>query len=326
MATANLKYQLATSAGYNAELSDAVFNRYTPNGLYGKSSYKDVVLTRPNVETDLELLHTNCLLTVNGFVHTTEYVGGKLFILNAAKSMLKSKQNHIGLLSFDDRSINLNKIKITDEMILNDQPKSLYNKTLINFNKEIGQFILVIAGYMFFIDYQSIYRTSPSSIAVRFDILSYIERLYQLNKYRDIFTDLGISVRPNTANLIDPDQAESDAIIKKLLTLENSFLVEVPVSSMAVKKIYLEHSTIPSTFRTTHKPDLPLFCNYGKMLEYNKRKLANDRYTVSTLDARYNNYLLSQHNNLSRVYTDQRLVGDTHRLAEGYFLNVTATI
>lgn len=325
MTTLDVNYVLANQAGYKFKITDMTNNVYDPSAYWTKENFPDIEVTRPNTTTDLSKLDTRCLVSVNGFYYPTIYTNGQLFVPNATKSMLKSKANHIGILSFNSMGLDLDKIPLTQDMFTGDPNFSLYEKVIITFNKDLQYPALIINGYMIFEDPEFFYPVASNAYVLRLDRLNYIEKLYELNRYRDIFTELGIPVSPNDPSVIDGDVARSDAMIMKFLSTFNCFLVNFPYP-LVTEKIYLEHSNIPSFFRTEIEPTHLLVGGYGKTLEYYKKQTLNTKYNVSTLDAYYNQFLFSSkpYNEIA-LYNDHRVVGSTYRLAQAYFMKLSLT-
>lgn len=319
----HFRYQLANTAGYKFNIVKIGFNNYDELAYYHKDNFPDIEITRPNTTTDLSLLNDKCLLSVNGYIYPTVYQNNRLYIPNATKSMLKSRSNSIGILSFNNLDNILSKHTITPDMITTETNFSMYEKAIITFNEDIQSPILSLCGYMIFENPEFFYRVSNRSFVLRLDRLNYIEKLYELNRYRNIFAELGIETSVNNPSLIDANIARSDAIITKFLTTFNSFLVNVPVNRLLLKKIYLEHSNVPGNFRTEIEPNMPILVGYGKIGEYFKKKTNDLKYTVYINDAYYNQHLISNHSFTNiNLYNDHRVVGNTYRLSQGYFLDI----
>ena len=319
-----VSYKLATVAGYKSNIVKMGQESYDPLAYYYKGNFPDVELTRPNTDTDLKLLHNKTLITVNGFIYPTAYSDRRLYIPNATTSMLKSKLNSIGILSFNKHSKPLNKITITADMITPEAPTGLFEKAIITFDRPIGNAFLVLAGYMVFEQPEYFYRVSDRSFVVRLDKLNYIERLYELSYYRNIFDELGIEVSPNNPFVMDALVARSDPVITKLLTLFNTFLVEVPDASLTRRKIYLEHSHVPGNFRTELEPSLPLVSGYGKLSEYTVKKNNDTKYTVYINDGYMNKFLFSKLSTSEiNIYNNHRVPGNPYELSPAFFLELT---
>lgn len=318
-------YQLANTAGYKFNIVKIGAHVYDQLAYYHKENFPDVELTRPGLDTDLSLLHNKALLTVNGYVYPTVYQDDHLYIPNATLSMLKSRANSIGILSFNKLKSNLTKHKITVDMVTSEAPTPMFEKAIITFDTDIGHPILVMCGYMVFEDPEVFYRVSSNSFALRLDRLNYIEKLYELARQRDIFKELEIPTSANNDSMIDAAVARSDETIAKFLSAFNSFLVEVPVDSISTRKIFLEHSSVPGNFRTELEPVLPIMVGYGKIAEYVKKKNNDQKHTVYINDAYYNQHLFSSlpYTDIN-VYNDHRTPGSTYRLSQAFFLEISA--
>lgn len=325
MATRHVTYQLASTASYRFNITKIGEHNYDELAYFYKSDFPDVEVTRPATGTDLLKVHESCLITVNGFVHATAYAQKKLFVLNATKGMLRSRSNVVGIIDFSDITPKLKKLSMTPQMVSEDVNTLAYDRVLITFEESVEQPVLVLAGYLVFYDPECFYRISDNSFALCLSKMQYMEKLYELNRCRDIFKDLDVPVSPLNPEMVDANVVRSLATIKKLLTLENSFIVDLQVDNLSLKKIYLEHSKIPGTFATEKSPVYPLIVGYGKVAEYAVRMNNDIKYSVYTQDAHYNNYLLSHMKaQTCRVYNDNRLPGKTHGLTQAFFIDITA--
>ena len=327
MTQKHFNYQLANTAGYKFNICKIGFNNYDELAYYHKDNFPDVEITRPNTFTEMADLHNKCLLSVNGYIYPTELIDNRLFIANATKSMLKARSNHIGIISFNKLDTPMVKKPINISMVTPEAPFTLYEKAIITFDEEIQSPILMICGYMVFENPEFFYRVSDRSFALRLDRLNYIEKLYELNRYRDIFTELNIPTSINNPSVIDAGMARSDAAVIAFLTSFNSFLVSLPIDGLALNKIYLEHSNVPGNFRTEVEPTMPILVGYGKISEYFKKKNNDTKWTVYLQDAYYNQHLIS---NMSftdiQLYNDHRVVGSTYRLTQAYFLDMMTAL
>lgn len=318
-----VRYQLANTAGYKFNITKIGQTVYDELAYYHKENFPDLEITRPSTSSYLSLLHDNALISINGHVHPTVLINDRLYIPNATKSMLRSQKNSIGILSFNALEKNLIKTPLTSSMITAESLTPLYEKAIITLDHKITHPILVICGYLVFENPEFFYRVSPNSFALRLDRLSYVEKLYELNKYRNIFDDLEVPISENNPSVIDAETIRSNETIIKFLTSYNSFITEVPCQSLSLNKIYLEHSNLPGNFRTEIEPNLPMFVGYGKIAEYFKRKTNDVKYTVYINDNLYNNYLFSKlPTDQIKLYNDHREIGNTYSLSQAFFLQI----
>lgn len=324
MSTIPFNYKLASDAGYKMEITKIGEFQYDDLAYYHKENFPDVKITRPGIPTSLETLHTHCLMTVNGYIHLTSYLEDTLYVNKATSSMLKSRSNHIGILSFSQLTSPLTKISITDDMITSEVNVPLYEKAIITFTEEVNYPILVIAGYMIFEEPEFFYRVSSTSFVLRLDRLNYIQKLYELSRQVNIFNELEIPVSPNNSTVVDAAVTRSDVVIRRFLTRHNSFLVDLPVTSLNVSKTYLERTSVPGNYRFLKQPTSVVIGGYGKIIEYTSRQNNDKTYTIYTRDAYYDNHVLNKMSTEAiGLYNDHREVGSTYRLSPGFFLNLS---
>lgn len=324
MAVQRVNYLLGSAGNYRFNITKMGHHEYDQLSYIHKSDFPDVEVSRPGLDTDLERVFRTCLLTVNGYVHSTAFTAGKLYIPQATHSMLRSRANIIGLLDFSKAAPNITRYTITSDMISQESNMLAYDKVLITFTEPVEQPLLIMAGYIIPYDADSFYRVSDNSFALCLSKLNYMERLYELSRYRDIFKHLDVQVSATNEFMVDTNTVRSFITIQKLLTLHNSFMVDLKTTNFSVNKIFLAHSKIPGTFTTQTHPNIPLFMGYGKLSEYAVRRDNEFRYTVHTQDYHYDNHLLSSFNqNKIKVFNNQRRPGQTHRLSQAFFLDMT---
>ena len=320
---AEVHYQLANVAGYRLDIAKIGKNEYDPLSYYYKKDFPDLKITRPNTETYLELLDKRALLTVNGYVYSTIYENNTLYVRNAVETMLKTRKNHVGILSFAELNKDLKKIPIKQSMIFTEQPYTLYQRAILKFNEPVVKPILIVAGYMIFETPNYFFRVADDTFVLNLEALNYMEKIYELNRYCNIFTQLGVSINTTNASLVDADVIRSNNVITKFLTLHNSFLVDVG-TNYNIEKIYLEHSNVPCSFRTEVEPIYPIVVSYGKFTEYFKMRQIDSKFNIYTSDGHYNKHLFSYlPKDLIKVYNDHRTTNNTYRLTPAFFLKIT---
>lgn len=327
MEEVHFNYISARNAGYKINIAKINYNSYDPLELWVKENFPDVEVTRPTIDTDLSLLDRRTLLTVNGFVYPTVFSNDKLYIRDATKNMLKSRVNHVGILSFNRLNNDLSKYSITEDMITPDGNYSLYDKCIITFPSDIQTPIIIIGGYVQLEEPNIFYRISDRSFALSLSKLPYVERLYETERYRNIFSELEIPVSPNNEFMIDGNVVRSDLVVMRYLTLNNSFLVNVPVSTIVADKQYLNNTKLPGEMYVDFIPEYPIVGGYGKLIEYSRHKGPENRYLIKCLDNYYNNHLFSKRDKGDlAVYNSHRVVGNSYNLANAFMLDMHASI
>lgn len=285
------KYSDAIRVGYKVNPCN-VGAIYPDN--YPQSGLMDLEVTRALYKTDMSLIHDYCLVSVNGYYHSTDANATSAYVYDGAKTLRKSKLNHLGIYSFLDIG-KLTKIKIKAEDI---KPVSVGStlKDKINFSVEEDlddkSYILILGGYMVLPQDGVFWRSGENGFTLDINRLSYIERLFESKPYIDL-SDLELTPTTLGDNVYDADELTSDDVIRKYMTLSQSFLVLVDIPSLVSNKIYVRHSSLPGMFTAYQDPVYPLVVNYGKMAEYWKVH-EDGHWSLTVQDSYLRNYVVSQ--------------------------------
>jgi hypothetical protein len=319
-------YQLASDANYRFDIAKIGHHEYDQLSYYFKDDFPDVQISRKHSEIDIDRLESAFLWTVNGYVYNTARDSTSLYLPGAVSGMLRSRANKIGMLNFSGLTPQLKKQTLTADQISTDTNTAAYEKIFLTFTDPVLSPVLVLAGYLIFEHPEFFYRISDNTFALHLHRLNYMEKLYELFKYRDIFKDLGVPVSANNPTQVNTEDVRSTETIKRFLTLPNSFLVDTGNSNgLSRDPLYLEHSSIPGNFRTHKLPVLPMFVGYGKLTEYHKQQINTERYTVYCQDSVYHNYVFSaQNQHLLKTYNGHRIPGTTYRISNAFFLDIRA--
>lgn len=261
---------------------------------YPADEKHDLEITRPKYKTDLTLIHSHCLVSVNGYYHMTDTDGTKAFVYNGGDTMRRSRNNQLGILSFLDVGA-VTKVKILENDIHSQLALSpLKDKIYFTVNTDLDNksYVLCLGGYLVFPSDNVFYRNGTNSFVLDLNNLPYIERIYESNLYIDL-KDLGLTTNPINPNMINLEELWSDRVIKKYLTLSQSFLAVINTNQITTNKIHLRSSNMPGMFTAYRDPVYPLFVNYGKTAEYWKT-YEDGHWSVTVQDSFIRNYVISQ--------------------------------
>lgn len=323
MAKISAQYVLANAANFQFNIVKMGYNNYDPLAYYYKEDFPDIEITRQNYSTDFDVMNRLCLVTINGFVYSTVLSSGKLYVPGATKSMLRSRSNSVGVLSLEGITSNVTRQKIQSTMVFEDAGFTPFERVFISVPDAVQKPVLIIGGYIVFENPEYFFRISDNTFVLRLDRLLFVEKLFELSGYRDIFKELDVPVSAHNLSMVDGALVRSISTIRKFLSLDNSFLLDLHVSNLSTKRIYMQHTNVLGSFRTSSRPLLPLFSGYGKLCEYKRVHDADGRYTISTQDAYYANHVFSASAPKTLdVYNDHRKPGDTVRLAQAFFLDI----
>lgn len=257
--------------------------------------------------TDVSLIHTHGLVSVNGFVHQTDTDGERSWILQGNKTASRSKQTHVSLTSF--LSIGkLSKIPITPEMIqVAEGQSSLHQlaKIAIPETMEGKSYFMVIGGYLVFPREFSLWSNGDKDIYLSMKSLPYFARFMESRDILDL-SSLGISENVVSDYLTGVEELWSDEVITKYLTLSQSFVVVVDSPSLFVNNIVVRRFNTPGVFTSVPEPTLPLLMGHGRIAEYWKT-LEDGVWAITVADSFLRNYYFNSRDISQMAVVDEAL-------------------
>lgn len=262
------RYSDATKSGYKMDVCKIGFQLPVN---YPIDMLPDLKMSRPKFNTNLSLIYSNCLVTVNGFLHQASTDGTYAYIVQGANTMRKSNLNHVGILSFLDIGA-VTTIPVDTTAIYSDKTdptQKLKNKIYMYLNQDLtGKTVLLsLGGYLVFPDPNIFYQVGNNTFALHTEALPIPERYFESSQYIDL-SSLGLDSTPLLPGTINVTQLLSDEVLTKYLQLSQSFWIIVDTSTLKYEPLYLEHSKLPGMFISYKKPINPLFVGYGRMAEY----------------------------------------------------------
>lgn len=287
-----VKYSDAIKAGYKIDtclIGQPVPINYPPEDLV------DLKITRPNYDTEMSLLHSHCLLSVNGFIHYTANDDNYAYVKDGGATMRKSNQNHLGITSF--LSIGeLTKVPVVESMVAKQAVDSTYRERIYldipdTVDIENKTVFLILGGYIVFIRDNTFWQVGDRRFALNMNNLPYLERLFESMNFMDL-KSLNLSQNPTSPNAFDIDEIWSDETLLKYLTLSQTFIVVVDSPRLVFRKLHLRNSNLPGMFTAYQDPVYPLFVGHGRLAEY--WKIPEDGYwSVNVTDSYLRNFVVS---------------------------------
>lgn len=287
-----VKYSDAVKAEY--KIDTCLIGQTTPSN-YPAEDLNDLKLSRPSYETDLSLLHSHCLLSVNGFVHYTANDANFAYVKDGAATMRKSNQNHLGITSFLSIG-SLTKIPVIENMVAKQSVDSTYRERIYidipdTYDIENKSVFLILGGYIVFPKNNVFWQTGDRRFALNINNIPYLERLFESMNFMNL-TSLDLSQNPASPNAFDLDEVWSDETLLKYLTLSQTFIVAVDSERLVFRKLYLRNSNLPGMFTSYQDPVYPLFVGHGRLAEYWKVREDN-HWSVNVVDSFLRNYVIS---------------------------------
>jgi hypothetical protein len=267
-------YSIASQAGYRANTWDRLYGTNNP-----EPTRKDLLLTREVPNTNYIDYNKYCLTSVAGLFHFTDVnMSGSqatgVIIENGMSTIRNSSIAPIGIWSFSKVSA-LKKYKIDTSMItkLTDDGSGNYDITksllLTLPQPAIGKYImLVIAGHICFKETNTFSQYTDDKLLLNLNIeQAMIDRYYCANSLIDM-SSVNSVINPTNLRYINKENIISEAGLKSILTLPQSFIVAFDNSDLYIQISEALRSSSRVLYTSPSKPNAPIMGLQGVCPEY----------------------------------------------------------
>jgi len=316
------KYSDIYRLGYKAALSKRGFE--VPDG-YPKDELPDLELTRPDYATDLSLIHSQCLVSVNGFFHRTDTDGERAYVIDGGETCRQSNSAHIGLTSF--MSIAPLVKRSLDVDLIGPKVDGTAMKAGLQFSVAddlTGKSVfLVLGGYLVMPEDLIFYQVSDHSFELNIARLPYLERILESREWINL-DSLKLTVSEINPDSVNIEEVWSDAVLLRYLTMSQSFLVIVDNDSLFTNKILIKQMNSPGWFIAYQNPTSPLIVGFGRAAEYWK-VYEDGLWSVTVEDSFRRNFIFNRQPENTLTNVTSQLACDrpfTHSL--GFLLEIGA--
>lgn len=252
-------------AGFSATLCVALGSPFNDTTDADKT---DIWLTRE--KTDYITSQSHALATVNGLMHRVDADQDGLYIKDGGVTFRKSNNATLGLLSFES----IGKVKthtITADMIYHPNPVGkLSDSAFIKLPFDAtGKVVAIsIGGYLHMVT-EDLKVIGDKSVKVLMNRIPYWERYMESRRTIDMSSmERFHIVKDDDPSIYDSIGFNSDDCIKELLTLSQSFLIEIETDGLSVKHFKTENTFLPGRFYWHEQPLFPLRTELGKLPSY----------------------------------------------------------
>jgi len=263
--TKQVKYNDAWQAGYTMNF---VHPFYHVDTQIMETEKTDVLMVRE--DTDYEQFYKNCLVTVNGLIHRTDFDEYGIRIKDAGTSVRQANENHIGILSFREIG-EIEIINITEDMIYNPNPGAKLKEAAylkVEQSMEGKVVMLVLGGYLHVLE-SYYYAIGDHAIKIDMANFPFIQRFYASKKLLDMSNVMADwQSDPNNDEHFAISDLFSDTTIKKYLTMSQSFIVLLDADNLYVEKHKVEYTGLPGRYYAHSRPEFPLRTELGRLPEY----------------------------------------------------------
>ena len=295
---------LSTKRAY---FSDAVYSGYKVQISQNVSTTDNAVLDLKVTRDKTEILdiYKHCIFSVNGFWHMTDMDPDNVYILSGGNTMLKSRDNHLGVWSWS----NVGEIeykKITPSMIfaqnndaqLND--RAYIDTGIDTTNKTV---LLFAGGYLVKPEPGVFFPIGNNIFCFNIGRIPMLRRYYESRQYID-FSDLGLDESTINDSLVDSSTFYSNENIKKYLSLPQSFLVIIDKPNVYFEDHPVRTAPMPGMLLSYYEPVFPLMLGAGRSPSYWKRH-ENGQWAINIADSyRQNKAFETAIKNSAEYYSD----------------------
>lgn len=315
------QYEDAFKAGYKIEVT-APYSH--PSSIVHPEDKTEIRIIRNR--TNMRKFYDYCMVSVNGYFHLTDTDDNYVYLVDGGASLLKSRLNNIGILSFEK----VGKIKqtpITKEMVYTPNEGGFISQRayfdLSSIDTENKTVMLVIGGYLYLPDPAYVRQYSENSWMIDFTGVPLMERYFESLPYLNM-KNLGLSEYPRNFTQINKEQFFSNDHFIKYLTMSQSFVVTIDSDQLFTQKHFLRHNNYPGMFTTYTEPKFPLVTANGRVAEYWKT-YEDGHWSVNVHDSYLHHRVASSINQNDVIsMTDACLPYRTYYNSNGYMLEIGA--
>lgn len=239
------------------------------------------------------------LTIVNGYLHFSDTHKDGIKIFDGAKSIDKSGNNQIGLLSFYDIG-KIKQVKITNAMITPTHDTSaLARGMFINLGQDINRYkvMISIGGFLHFgKDSFNIVNTDEGILRIDIDSINIHEKLLLAMKDME-FNEGALGISEHFPNSVVKEKILSDSSLRHFFTHNSTFVILVDTEVISIERDMLDNVKLFSLYEYHTKPNLPMIDYYGRLPVYHFNKQI-DKYVIKTTPqySAFNNYRSTEGN------------------------------
>lgn len=270
------KYQISTVYARDAILAGFKVSMIEPNKLPnegGAVSNKTNLYIHGSNDVSNESLVGYTLVSVNGMLHPCNGMEDGLQVIGGGKTWLHAKKNNVSLINFKNIG-KVRQIPLTEDNIKHYTSSTPYATCfMISLGENITgkSIILSLGGYMF-VNPSFATVVAPEKGLIKVNLSAVDVPFKVLHSYQLIdLSSLGVvSYGEDDGDFgkLRVDQVKEDVVVKKWLTLPQSFVVVVDTITLTMEKIPLQQTGIYGAFEYHENPYLPLQDHYGRLQDY----------------------------------------------------------
>ncbi len=260
--TSMVRYADALLAGFQLKRVQPITLESGPN--FPPKLLTDLLLTKDGYSG--QSLLGKFVVTVNGMLHNVGFGRDGVIAYGGARTIDVSHCNTVGLLSFEEVG-KIETVHFDEGKILGGQLRS---EIFLKLGKSLRgkSLLLSIGGYLHVCDASHAIIDQDSGVVRINTPLLDIQRRMMRSLTRIDLSSLGLSAFKLSENAVVRSEALNNIMLRKYLTLPQSFAIIVDTPHLYAKRNLLAKLPIAGYCESSYEPTQPLIDNYGHLLEY----------------------------------------------------------
>ena len=246
----------------------------SPTASFVESERTELQLSR--TATDMRSFNQKCMLSVNGFFYKAQADKDVLFVPEAGKSLLSSRLNHIGILSFENIGA-LTTVDIDSSEVV---PQAVGGKLCdgIKIKQPVDdltgkQLMLVLGGYLHLESDGVFQRVGNKQLVIRAPNIPIHDRYRESLNFVDWSTITG---RTTKDQFLKTELVMSDEFWEKLLDHPQTYWVVLDCDTLHRVTVPVNALPLPGQFLVPYEPIDMLTFGTGYCKEYWKKQEAGE--------------------------------------------------
>lgn len=316
--TRTARFMDAFRAGYDVKPYNAIYAENVP-----MVDRRDALLTRTSPMVNYDLLYSTTLVTINGFYHRTDLKqGAGLLIYSAAETVKKTRQNQIGLLTFEGMCT-ITTVPFTQSMIFKqDDHTGLSKVAYIDTGLDLTDksLLFVIGGYLHFVN-DIVTSTGDGIFKIDFSNYPLFDRFYEMRNHLNV-SSFSLSTTTTNPDQLAVSELQSDDNIRALLLMSQSFMVVLDAPHIYHARNYVKSTGYPGSYIAYTNPNKSLVVGLGRHSEYWYRD-EDDQFILTVYDNAISNRIFNTTNPyFLNSIGGSELPTDPVYLSGAYFLEI----
>ena len=227
----------------------------------------ELVLTRDS--TSYNGFDDYCLVSINGYLHHTDYDSKGIYVQDAGLSLRHCNMNQIGIYSFLDVG-KIEKVPLAGKALT---PVNTGAALADGFVMDVGPvpsgcyIMFSIGGYLVPITGRFLKQIDDQIWNFNMHYFNWEDRYLEMDKVLDL-SSFNLKKDAHDTELVETKDLYSDDTIRKLFGMSQSFMIIVHTNNFFFDKVSVGASKVVGNYRTYNYEGLPMMIGHGRLAEY----------------------------------------------------------